>query len=116
MEHLECSHQPEQTAPAGHFDAAADAAAAPAAVADELASDSVGKRRRKKGGAPPSAAMQAFLRSRREREKGIKAEQRREREGFLASLDELQCDALGERVDCKPAEWAERGAAATQSG
>ena len=63
-----------------------------------------------------SAAMQAFLRSRREREKGIKAEQRREREGFLASLDELQCDALGERVDCKPAEWAERGAAATQSG
>lgn len=61
----------------------------PPAIAAQKAS-----KRPKKG--PPSAAMQALLREKRERDKALKAQQREQRVSFLAECSELELDALEE--------------------
>ena len=66
--------------------------------ADEEPSSTVkdfGKKpKKKKKGAPPSAEMQTLLRSRRERERALKAAQRARREAEFAALGEPERDAL----------------------
>jgi len=56
-----------------------------------------GSTKKKKRG-PPSPAMQAFLRSKRERERALKAEQRQEREELILSLGDVHLDAVEEHV------------------
>ena len=99
----------EEKAVAASEAAAAAAAGGAAASEDTEAEADAGgkKKKKKKGGAPPSPAMQAFLRSKRERDKALKAEARQEREVFLRGLGEMEMDALDERVGSQ-AEWAAR--------
>ena len=73
--------------------AAADGAAAADADVAPAASKKAKKRQKGKGG-PPSVAMQAMLRSKRERERNLKAVQRAARVALLATLTDPEQDAL----------------------
>ena len=84
------------------LEVAAKAAAPPSeATADTAAEEEPAggrkrKKEKKKKGGPPSAEMQALLRSRRERERGLRTDQRASRQELLDSLSEMEKDALEE--------------------
>jgi len=84
---------------------AAEAGTAGAASSTDAPEAGEGKKKKKKGGGPPSPAMQALLRSKREREKVLKADQKSAREAFLRARSELELDAI-EAVKGNLAEWA----------
>ena len=75
--------------------------------AEELRSAGTAKKKKAKAG-PPSAEMQALMRTKRERERGLKAAQREARAALLAGLGALERDALEDAIDV--AAWTESGA------
>jgi len=79
--------------------AVAEAEAGAAAVANVGANDkAAGKKKKgaKPKAGPPSAEMQALLRSRRERERALRAAQQAHREELRRTLDDVELDAIEE--------------------